>query len=187
MPRPPRGKAARSVDSDLISILNRVRVIARGNWARMDSHAVLDPAQLKTRRDFALEAAREAARLILSYYQRTGLAVELKSDRSPVTAADRGAEELIRDGVAQAFPDDGFLGEESGERESRNGFRWIVDPLDGTKSFVHGVPLFGTLVGVEFSGRMAVGVCRLPVLDEVVGPGAACGCVGSHLGLPVLR
>ncbi|HUG93216.1 MAG TPA: inositol monophosphatase family protein [Planctomycetaceae bacterium] len=126
------------------------------------------PAELKPRLDFALDAASEAGRLILGYFRQAGLPVELKADRSPVTAADRGAETLIRDALARSFPDDGFLGEESGETESRNGYRWIVDPLDGTKSFVHGVPLFGTLIGVEFGGRMVAGVCRLPVLNEVV-------------------
>ena len=127
-----------------------------------------DAADLKARLDFAITAAREAGRYVLGFYQQTGLPVELKADRSPVTAADRGAEELIREGVAGSFPEDGFLGEESGETASRNAYRWIVDPLDGTKSFVHGVPLFGTLIGVEFAGRMVVGVCRLPVLNELV-------------------
>lgn len=127
-----------------------------------------DPSAIRSRLEFARAAAAEAGQLILSYYRRSGLQVDQKADSSPVTAADRGAEKLIRDGLTSSFPDDGFLGEESGETPSRNGFRWIIDPVDGTKSFVHGVPLFGTLIGVEYEGRVVAGVCRLPALDEVV-------------------
>ena len=123
---------------------------------------------LSERLEFALAIARDAGRLILGYYQHEGLAVDLKGDKSPVTAADRGAEMLIRERVKQQFGDDGVLGEEFGEEPSRNGYRWILDPVDGTKSFVHGVPLFGTLIGLEHEGRMVLGVCRFPALDEMV-------------------
>lgn len=126
------------------------------------------PADLQQRLDFALAVAREASTLILSYYQNPELAVEKKLDTSPVTAADRGAEELIRERLAVAFPNDGVLGEEFPEKPGTNGFRWILDPVDGTKSFVHGVPLFGTLIGVEYEKECLVGVCRFPALDEVV-------------------
>ena len=128
-----------------------------------------DPGnQLADRLDFALRAAREAQSLILRYYQNADLAVDLKGDLSPVTSADRGAEELIRKLIEREFPDDGILGEEFGEQTGNSGFRWILDPVDGTKSFVHGVPLFGTLIGMEHDGRAVLGVCRLPALDEVV-------------------
>lgn len=126
------------------------------------------PKDLQTRLDFALRVAREASALILRYYQHPELAVELKADESPVTAADRGAEELIRQRLTVAFPDDGVLGEELPEKPGTSGFRWILDPVDGTKSFVHGVPLFGTLIGVECDRACVVGVCRFPALDEVV-------------------
>ena len=125
-------------------------------------------SNLAARLEFALTAAREAGELIVGYYQKDDLAVDLKGDKSPVTAADRGAEKLIRELVKQRFPDDGVLGEEFGEEPARNGYRWILDPVDGTKSFVHGVPLFGTLIGLEQDGRMLIGVCRFPALDEVV-------------------
>ncbi|MBT4865958.1 MAG: histidinol-phosphatase [Planctomycetaceae bacterium] len=124
--------------------------------------------ELSQRLDFAVEAARRAGELILSFYQRDDLHVDLKSDESPVTAADRGAEELIRQLVGETFPDDGVLGEEFEDKPAANGFRWILDPVDGTKSFVHGVPLFGTLIGVEHDGQMVAGVCRFPALNEVV-------------------
>jgi histidinol-phosphatase len=123
---------------------------------------------LQSRLDFALRVSREASELILRYYQHPELAVERKADESPVTAADRGAEELIRARIAIEFPDDGVLGEEFPEKPGTSGYRWILDPVDGTKSFVHGVPLFGTLIGVEYERKCVVGVCRFPALDEVV-------------------
>jgi histidinol-phosphatase len=123
---------------------------------------------LRSRLEFALGTARRASELILGYYQSESLAVESKRDTSPVTAADRGAEELIRKDIAREFPGDGVLGEELGETPSSSGFRWILDPVDGTKSFIHGVPLFGTLIGLEYKDRIVLGVCRFPALDEVV-------------------
>ncbi|MCA9072905.1 MAG: histidinol-phosphatase [Planctomycetaceae bacterium] len=120
------------------------------------------------RLQFGLTEARNAGELILRYYQDADLAVELKSDQSPVTVADRGAEELLRKRIQETFPGDGILGEEFGETESQNGYRWILDPIDGTKSFVHGVPLFGTLIGLEYQGEMVMGICRFPALDEMV-------------------
>ncbi len=129
---------------------------------------VMDSSELKLKLAFAVDVAREAGSLILSYYQNDDLVVDHKVDSSPVTAADRGAEELIRQRIAKQFPGDGVLGEEFDDTPSENGYRWILDPVDGTKSFVHGVPLFGTLIGLEFEGRVVVGVCRFPALDEVV-------------------
>ena len=123
---------------------------------------------LQTRLDFALAVAREASALILRYYQNPDLKVERKRDTSPVTAADKGAELLIRERLAATFPDDAILGEEFPDKAGTNGFRWIVDPIDGTKSFIHGVPLFGTLIGVEYESTCVIGVARFPALDEVV-------------------
>jgi histidinol-phosphatase len=130
---------------------------------------------LQDRLNFAVNAAREAATLILRYYQHADLAVELKGDQSPVTAADRGAEQLLRTLIADAFPQDGILGEEFGEQAGTSGFRWILDPVDGTKSFVHGVPLFGTLIGLERDEQAVLGVCRMPALDEVAYAADGCG------------
>lgn len=120
---------------------------------------------LRPRLDFALDMARVAETIILSHYQQ-GVAIEKKRDSSPVTIADRSAEEAIRAGIAKSFPTDGVLGEEFGETAGTSGFRWILDPLDGTKSFIHGTPLFGTLIGLEFAGRCVLGVCHFPVLGE---------------------
>ncbi len=125
-------------------------------------------AEIDARLKFALQAAIDASDFILRFYQADDLAVEVKRDSSPVTEADRGAEQLLRERIAKSFPADGILGEEFGEEPSANGFRWILDPVDGTKSFIHGVPLFGTLIGLEHEGRCVAGVCRFPALDEVV-------------------
>lgn len=123
---------------------------------------------LQPRLTLAVEAAREAGRVTLQYFRRDDLDVELKCDDTPVTAADRRAEEYLRQRIAAAFPYDGILGEELAERPGTSGFRWILDPIDGTKSFIHGVPLYSTLVGVEFEGQSVLGVIQIPALDECV-------------------
>ena len=135
----------------------------------------MPPSEIAQRLEFALAVSREAATLILSYYLTPELVVDLKRDRSPVTAADRGAEELIRDRIAKRFPDDGVFGEEFGETLGQNGVRWMLDPVDGTKAFIHGVPLFGTLIGLEVGGELLAGVCRLPALHEVIYGGQGLG------------
>ena len=124
--------------------------------------------ELSSRLAFALDVAREASDLILGFYQAADLAVERKRDSSPVTEADKQTELLIRDRLNASFPDDAILGEEFPDKPGTTGFRWILDPIDGTKSFIHGVPLFGTLIGVEFDSQCVIGVARFPALDEVV-------------------
>jgi histidinol-phosphatase len=128
----------------------------------------LHSIDLEPRLALAVEAAREAGRITLEYFRRDDLSVELKCDDTPVTAADRRAEEHLRRRIAAAFPDDGILGEELAELPGTSGFRWILDPIDGTKSFIHGVPLYSTLIGVEREGRSVLGVIRIPALDECV-------------------
>lgn len=128
----------------------------------------LPATELQQRLDAAIAWSREAGGLILEYFQSRDLAVDRKSDESPVTIADRNAESLLREKATQAYPRDGFLGEEHGEVESQNGLRWIVDPIDGTKAFVAGVPLFGTLIGLEAGDDVILGVARFPALNEVM-------------------
>jgi len=128
----------------------------------------IDQSQLRQRLDFAVEASQKASELILDYYQVADLSVEMKEDQSPVTEADRNAEQLIRDLIGDEYPEDGILGEELSEKLSQNSFRWILDPVDGTKPFVHGVPLFGTLIGLEYETEVVLGVARFPALNEVV-------------------
>lgn len=115
--------------------------------------------------EVAIETAESAGRLTLEHFG-TALDVELKGDESPVTIADRGAEKLIREKLEAAFPDDGILGEEFGEKPGSSGRRWIVDPIDGTQSFIRGVPLYGVLVGLEDRGRCVVGAMNFPPLSD---------------------
>lgn len=123
----------------------------------------------------AVEAAYLAGRRTLAYFN-TGVAVETKSDQTPVTCADREAEEIIRQRIARTYPDHAILGEEQGGTGAGGDYRWIIDPIDGTKSFIHGVPLYGVLIGVEVRGAAAAGVIYMPALDEMVWAADGLGC-----------
>jgi histidinol-phosphatase len=125
-------------------------------------------AEIAPRLALARSAGVEAGDLTLEYFQREGLGFERKGDQSPVTVADRAAEQYLRERIAAAFPQDAILGEEYGEVAGTSGFRWILDPIDGTKSFISGVPLYGTMVGVEHEGRSLVGLVYIPGLREGV-------------------
>jgi len=125
-----------------------------------------DPHEMAFRLDLALKIAREAGSITLEYFRRDDLKVERKSDDSPVTAADRCAEEHLRHRIAETFADDAVVGEELSDRPGNSPFRWIVDPIDGTKAFIHGVPLYGTLIGIEYDGQPVAGVIHMPALDE---------------------
>lgn len=105
--------------------------------------------------------AQEAGAVALDY-QRRGVTAEEKPDESPVTAADRACEKLIVERIAREFPGDGVLGEEGASRESDNGRRWIVDPIDGTKDFVRGIPLWAVLIGLEQNGELVAGAAHSP-------------------------
>lgn len=113
----------------------------------------------------AREAARIAGEIVMPLYE-SALTVELKADRTPVTAADRGAEEAMRHFLARECPSHGVLGEELGETRGDGRHRWILDPIDGTKSFIHHVPLFGTLVALERDGLPVVGVIACHATGE---------------------
>lgn len=130
---------------------------------------------LQTLLDFAQEAAWQAGKITLSYFG-TGIVPELKSDRTPVTIADRQAEQRLRALIEVRFPDHSILGEEYGETNSGSRYRWILDPIDGTKSFVQGVPIYGVLVGLERDGEPVLGVCNLPALGEMIAAGRGLGC-----------
>lgn len=131
--------------------------------------------ELSSLLEFAVAQARRAGALTLEYFHGT-TPVERKADRSPVTAADRGAEALLREAIVAAYPAHGILGEEFGEQPGREPGRWILDPLDGTQSFISGVPLFAVLVGFEWRGAMLAGVIHLPALDETVWAASGQGC-----------
>ncbi len=125
-------------------------------------------SDILSRLNLAKSAALAAGRHTLKYFQAAGVRVERKSDNSPVTIADREAEQILREQITAAFPDDGIIGEEFGEQAGTSGYRWILDPIDGTKSFICGVPLYGTLIGVEHDGESVAGVIFIPGLDECV-------------------
>jgi len=127
----------------------------------------LDRSLLEELREFAELIAREAG-AVAQRWIGTDLQRERKSDGSIVTRADRECEQLLRARIEERYPDDSVVGEEHGARAGRSGRRWILDPIDGTFSFAHGVPLFGTLVAVEMHGRPVVGVAHLPALDETL-------------------
>lgn len=116
--------------------------------------------------------AERAGEVALRHFQSATLGVRTKSDASPVTEADLEIESLLRERIGVAFPDDGLLGEEHGSREGSSGYRWVIDPIDGTISFAAGVPLFGTLIGLEHGDgadrSVVAGVCAMPALGELV-------------------
>jgi myo-inositol-1(or 4)-monophosphatase len=124
--------------------------------------------------DFATETAYLAGRLTLGYYQ-TGFAVATKDDDTPVTAADRQAEEIIRRRIAARYPEHAIVGEEYGE-QAGDGHRWLIDPIDGTKAFARGVPLYAVLIGLEMAGRIEVGAAYFPALDEMLCAASGQGC-----------
>jgi myo-inositol-1(or 4)-monophosphatase len=126
--------------------------------------------------DFITETAFLAGRLTLGYFQ-AGTRSDLKADDTPVTIADRQAEELIRARIMQRYPDHAIVGEEFGvEGTGRATHRWFIDPIDGTKAFVRGVPLYAVLIGLEIEGVVRVGAAYYPALDEMLAAATGLGC-----------
>jgi histidinol phosphatase-like enzyme (inositol monophosphatase family) len=132
-------------------------------------------AELQQLLDFAVGLARGAGDITLGYFRRN-FRTERKADGSFVTQADREAESYLRAQIRGSFPDDWIHGEEEGESAGTSGRRWILDPIDGTYAFVHGVPLYGVLVGLEIGGEASVGVVNIPALGELVAAARGRGC-----------
>lgn len=122
---------------------------------------------LLSRLELAKSAAYAAGQVTLKYFQ-SGVDVERKADQSPITIADRESEQLLRKLILEQFPHDGIIGEEFGEQLGTSSWRWILDPIDGTKSFISGVPVYGTLVGLMDGDECLAGVIYIPGLDEMV-------------------
>jgi histidinol-phosphatase len=115
----------------------------------------------RARYEKAIEITRRAGQVALRYFD-TKLTVETKGDSSPVTVADRETEQALRGALTEAFPGDGFHGEEYGHTPGTTGYRWVLDPIDGTRSFVRGIPMWAVLVGLEHNGVLIAGVVDAP-------------------------
>jgi histidinol-phosphatase len=141
------------------------------------------PTDTKEVLDFALDIARRAGERVLTHFRSADLNVDAKADGSPVTIADRDAERFLREQIEQRFPEDAILGEEEAERPGKSGRRWLLDPIDGTKAFSRGVPIFANLVAVHDETGPLCGVIHLPALSETVYAGRGLGCFEN--GRPV--
>lgn len=145
------------------------------------SFPAVHPRELAELRAFAVEAARAAGRLTLEYFGGA-FTVERKPDSSYVTEVDRRAEEWLRERLAVRCPADGVIGEEFGVVEGESGRRWTLDPIDGTLSFVHGVPQYGVLIGLLQGAEAVLGVIDLPALDETIHAAQGAGCAWMRSG-----
>jgi histidinol phosphatase-like enzyme (inositol monophosphatase family) len=133
--------------------------------------------------DEAVDLVRRAGALTLRWFRAPDLAIETKLDDTPVTAADRAAERFVRAELAHAHPADGIVGEEEDDVAGTSGRRWVIDPIDGTKAFTRGVPLFSTLLALLDDTGPVLGVIHLPALDETVyaARGHGCWCDGARV------
>ena len=131
------------------------------------------PAELL---DLAVDLTRQAGELTLRWFRSDDLAVERKGDGTPVTAADKAAERFLREQITTRFPTDAIVGEEEADTAGSSGRTWIIDPIDGTKAFTHGVPLYCNLLAVEDDQGPLIGVINLPALGETVYAGRGLGC-----------
>jgi myo-inositol-1(or 4)-monophosphatase len=126
------------------------------------------PVDLTPYRTFMTELAEKSGDFIRPYFGNPDLVVETKSDATPVTLADRGAEELMRRLISQRFPTHGLVGEELGSERSNAEFVWVLDPIDGTKSFASACPLFGTLIALLYQGQPVLGAIHQPILHQLM-------------------
>ncbi|MDW3220286.1 MAG: inositol monophosphatase family protein [Acidimicrobiales bacterium] len=139
----------------------------------MSDVPAVDPALV----DHAVEIARAAGELTLEWFRRADLAVDIKGDGSPITAADLAAETFIRGELAAAYPGDAVIGEEHADAEGTSGRTWVIDPIDGTKAFTKGVPLYANLLALVDEHGPAIGVINLPALGETLWAGRGHGAV----------
>lgn len=124
----------------------------------------------------AHEFAWKAGKLTMRYFQ-TGLTIDRKADNSPVTIADRETEAMLRSAILERYPEHAILGEEEGVSGSGDTpWRWIIDPIDGTKAFMRGMPIYGVMIGLEYEGEPVIGVVNLPALGEIVSAARGLGC-----------
>lgn len=141
----------------------------------------LSVKNLKSLLSFAESVAIGAGRVTLEYFQKE-IEIDRKMDDTPVTIADRKAEEYVRARIQNEFPTHSILGEEEGESQGESSYRWIIDPIDGTQSFIRGVPLYTVLLALEYEGAPQIGVIHVPPLQETVS--AVCGVGAFFNGTP---
>lgn len=144
----------------------------------------LDSNQLEDILEEAVSIVEDAAEIAMQSF-RQAIVIETKPDGSPVTAADKKTEERMRTELQKAFPDHGILGEEFGESSPNAEFVWTIDPIDGTRSFITGIPLFGTLLGLLHRGEPIVGVIAMPALGEIYYGAKGLGAFGDGVQLRV--
>jgi histidinol-phosphatase len=137
---------------------------------------------IQTAMEFGLELAKAASKEIMPRFRNC--IVDIKSDGSEVTDADRAAEQVMRKMISQRFPEDGIFGEEFGQSGEEASRMWVLDPIDGTASFTLGIPLFGTLVALCESNEPVAGIIHFPALDETVYAGKGQGCWFKFLSSP---
>ncbi|MFP4442616.1 MAG: inositol monophosphatase family protein [Spirochaetia bacterium] len=135
----------------------------------------MDKEQLRELIDFAEKLAGDAGKITLKYF-KSGVQVELKQDRTPVTIADRETEQYIRNQITDRYPDHSVVGEEHGAANKSSEWKWIIDPIDGTKAFIHGIPLYTVLIGLVLNDVPVAGIIHNPVLEETVAAGTGLGC-----------
>jgi histidinol phosphatase-like enzyme (inositol monophosphatase family) len=147
-----------------------------------------DGVNLDPQRKFMIELAELSGDFIRPYFARPDLEVELKADNSPVTVADRGAEELMRKLIKAKYPSHGIIGEEFGSDRPDAEFVWVLDPIDGTKSFISQVPLFGSLIGLLHNGLPALGCIHQPISRKMlVGDNLSCALNGRPVRVSEVR
>ncbi len=135
----------------------------------------LDDKTKKSLLEFAVRSAEQAGDVTLEYF-RASIDVERKNDESPVTVADKHSERILRDAIEAEYPNHAILGEEYENKNTDSSFRWILDPIDGTRSFVRGVPLYAVLVALQYEGKPLLGVIHIPPLHETVAAAIGVGC-----------
>lgn len=145
----------------------------------------MSDSEIKSRLELANQIAKSAGKLTLNYFQTDQFEVMKKGDGSPLTIADQEAEKHLRKMIGDSFPNDAIVGEEYGQTDGDSGFCWILDPIDGTKSFISGVPLYGTMIGIEqtantSAGKPATDSGRQSVIGSVYLPGLDIGIYASR-------
>ncbi len=140
--------------------------------ARMNAPPPVDAALL----DEAVDLLRQAGELTLQWFRSSSLTIDRKGDGTPVTQADKAAERFLREAIAASHPDDTLVGEEEATRTGTSSQTWIIDPIDGTKAFTHGVGLYTNLLAVNDEHGPAIGVINIPALGETVWAGRGLGC-----------